>query len=90
MARTIAEVIHAKDISDVEMLRVVAAINDPSGARRWALTYDLDEALPSFPRKVVLAKARQLIKRGLLDGCGCGCRGDFEITAKGRELLDAA
>lgn len=87
MARTIAEVIHAKDISDVEMLRVVAAIN---AQWRWALTYDLDEALPSFPRKVVLAKARQLIKRGLLDGCGCGCRGDFEITDKGRELLDAA
>lgn len=32
---------------------------------------------PNMPPKVVLAKARKLIRRGLLDGCDCGCRGDF-------------
>ena len=26
---------------------------------------------------------KQLIKRGLADGCTCGGRGDFEITDKG-------
>ena len=30
---------------------------------------------------------KQLIKRELVDGCDCGCRGDFEITAKGEEWL---
>lgn len=33
---------------------------------------------PEVPQKVVLAKARKLIKRGLVSGCACGCRGDFE------------
>lgn len=40
------------------------------GAReRW----DYDD----MPRKVVQAKAKSLIRRGLADGCTCGCRGDF-------------
>lgn len=39
------------------------------------------------PEKLVLAKLKQLIKRGLVNGCGCGCRGDFEITDKGCEFL---
>ncbi len=37
--------------------------------------------------KLILAKMKQLIKRGLVDGCACGCRGDFEITPKGEEWL---
>lgn len=32
-----------------------------------------------FPWRLVLAKARKLIDRGAMDGCPCGCRGDFEI-----------
>lgn len=32
---------------------------------------------PHMPAKVVLAKAKRLIERGLVDGCACGCRGDF-------------
>lgn len=45
----------------------------------------------AFPKdtigKLVLAKMRQLIKRHLVDGCGCGCRGDFVITDKGKQWL---
>jgi hypothetical protein len=33
-----------------------------------------------FPQKLVIAKARKLMRRGLLEGCDCGCRGDFELT----------
>jgi hypothetical protein len=36
------------------------------------------EEVPGVPHKVVLAKAARLIKRGLISGCACGCRGDFE------------
>ena len=32
-----------------------------------------------IPDQLVLAKMRQLIKRGLVDGCGCGCRGEFRL-----------
>lgn len=38
---------------------------------------------PNTPNKLQLAKMRQLQKRGLSGGCGCGCRGDFEITDTG-------
>lgn len=29
----------------------------------------------------------QLIYKGIIDGCPCGCRGDYELTDKGRALL---
>lgn len=40
--------------------------------------WDLRDRL-EFPEKVVLAKARSLIRRGVIGGCGCGCRGDFVL-----------
>lgn len=39
------------------------------------------------PTKVFLAKMRSLMKRKLVGGCPCGCRGDYEITDKGLELI---
>lgn len=59
----------------------------PQKGGRWAGTRDLQEWYPTIPRKVLVAKAGQLIKRKLLDGCACGCRGDFEITALGAAWL---
>lgn len=41
---------------------------------------------PNVPAKVVLAKARKLYRRGLIEGCVCGCRGEFVITLEGRML----
>lgn len=35
-----------------------------------------------IPQKLILAKARKLIRRGVLSGCYCGCRGDFMLTDK--------
>jgi hypothetical protein len=35
---------------------------------------------PNVPPKVVRAKAKRLIARRLIDGCSCGCRGDFIRT----------
>lgn len=46
---------------------------------RWATVWDMEERLGA-PTKIVLAKARSLIRRGLMDGCACGCRGDFEVV----------
>lgn len=42
-------------------------------------------AMPGIPRKLALSKMRSLIKRGLVSGCACGCRGDFELTLKGKD-----
>jgi len=30
-----------------------------------------------FPPNLMSAKIRQLVRRGLLDGCACGCRGEL-------------
>jgi hypothetical protein len=42
---------------------------------------------PGIPEKLILAKMRNLISKGLVDGCSCGCRGDFEITEKGQARI---
>ncbi len=59
----------------------------PQSYDKW---YNLSvrNAMPSnISDKLVLSKMRQLIKKGYVDGCDCGCRGDFEITDKGIELI---
>lgn len=86
----------ASDISDHDFVAAVDLVQRTKGY--WASWYDLTEQTPDlgadyvppfqyFPTKVVLAKAAKVIKRGLIDGCPCGCRGDYEVTAKGRDLL---
>lgn len=47
----------------------------------WANRFDIARALGlgSDKEKVLLAKLKRLIKRGLITGCACGCRGDFEL-----------
>lgn len=72
-----APAMQAKDIPDAALLDAVAAVN--TRRRGWAFLSDLEEAFPAFPPKVVRAKAAALIRRRLLKGCACGCRGDFEL-----------
>jgi len=44
--------------------------------------HELTEAArAAIPTKVLLAKAKRLIRRSVLDGCHCGCRGDFQRPA---------
>lgn len=46
----------------------------------WRVHDRVNEAMGfAVPWKVVLAKYRQLEKRKLVDGCGCGCRGDWQV-----------
>lgn len=75
----------AKDIDDALVLAVVNAIKRAKD--RWAFISDVETAVPEAPPKVVLAKVRALIKRKLLSGCGCGCRGDLELTDAGKAAL---
>jgi hypothetical protein len=47
----------------------------------WTTFYDLEDGFPDwdkYPDKVIRAKMRSLVKQGYLNGCNCGCRGDFE------------
>lgn len=45
-------------------------------------TAEACQNFPNMPPKVVLAKARRLIRRGVIDGCECGCRGDFAVKSR--------
>jgi hypothetical protein len=50
--------------------------------------YPQDSVGHAMPRgtvpKLILAKMRMLRRAGLVAGCDCGCRGNFELTDKGR------
>ena len=67
----------AKDITDDAFLEAMEEARRQSPCtmvNRW----DVGRILAA-PDKVVLAKARTLIRRGVIRGCWCGCRGDFEL-----------
>jgi hypothetical protein len=80
-----------KDIPDRPILEFLLGLNG-----RWGTWFTYEPmpdntvvlAMPKgTPEKLVCAKMRQLIKRGLVDGCDCGCRGDYVLTDKGRAAL---
>jgi hypothetical protein len=65
--------IQAKTLTDADVLKVIAKV----GGSLFAI----QDAFAPIPHKVVLAKLRSMVKRKLLDGCDCGCRGDFKPRA---------
>lgn len=80
-----------KDIPDKPILEFLKSLNGS-----WATWFygEYDNTVQKvFPieaqnTKLVLAKMRQMIRRGVVEGCPCGCRGDFVITKKGLEELN--
>ena len=77
-----------KDIPDKPILEFLA--KRPTEWHTWFPGYekDVSQAMPKgTPEKLVLAKMCMLIRRGVVSGCGCGCRGDFTITDKGLDEL---
>lgn len=86
--------LQAKDIDDRKVLSEVRRLSmDTQGGRwpntpHWVMARDLEKALGlENTGRLLLAKCDALIRRKLLDGCTCGCRGDFELTAAGRAFL---
>jgi len=73
------------DISDKEVLETLNLTQGTWASHSWGL---LGDYFKQFPPKLALAKMRQLYKRGFTGGCGCGCRGDWEITDKGLAFID--
>jgi hypothetical protein len=77
-----------KDIPDRPILQLLA--KNPGVWHNWYFDNDKNvrTAMPvDVPGKLVIGKMRMLMRRGLVDGCDCGCRGDFEITPKGIAYL---
>jgi len=78
-----------KDIPDRPILEFLA--KNPEQWHNWYFGNDFDvtQVMPEVvPEKLRLAKMKMLIRRGVVNGCDCGCRGDFVITRKGQAELD--
>lgn len=74
----------AKDYPDEPILAFLSKQTSPA---TWFEDFGIMPSVravfpPGTPEKVILAKMRSLIWRGLVEGCGCGCRGDFRIKEK--------
>ena len=79
--------LQCKDIDSKPILTFLLSIS-PKMANSFDTNFEnsIAHSFPEgTPRKLILAKMKKLIKLGLVDGCACGCRGDFEITPAGRE-----
>jgi hypothetical protein len=64
---------------------------------QWCFSFSREEsersvfwAMPEgTPWKLGHAKMKKLVKKGFVDGCTCGCRGDYEITKKGLDYINS-
>lgn len=83
---------------DIPERPILEWLNVNTGEYAWA-TWGEGYSMPTVrdcmpegvPVKLQIAKMNKLINRGLVNGCGCGCRGDFYLTDKGkRELTNPA
>lgn len=82
----------ANDIDTVAVLKFLARPEHQGHWCVWGQGYGYmptvqDAMPPNTPPKLQLAKMRMLLRRGLVDGCGCGCRGDWAITDEGLALI---
>ncbi len=77
--------------ADVPERPVLEFLEKHEGLCTWGEGYSMptvaDAMPPGTPPKVQLAKMAALMRRGLVTGCDCGCRGDFELSAKGLQEL---
>lgn len=69
-----------KDIPDRVFLDAVRRARGTANCGwrpRWEVHVELELAVGMVPENLLLAKARGLIRRRLMGGCACGCRGDW-------------
>lgn len=72
----------AKDVADEDFLAAIERHSTDGKwgpSTRWVMRHELVEDFPDVPEKVLLAKARTLIRQGRMYGCACGCRGDYRL-----------
>lgn len=72
-------------------LMVLAVLLAPGAignqASSWRMRWDVEKELrkilgegaPEGLAKIMMAKFAKLKRQGILDGCECGCRGDYHI-----------
>ena len=77
-----AKRLQAKHIPDERILNLIDQFTID---RYTAMTWEIYAAWPHIPRKVILAKLDKMVRRKILDGCACGCSGQFRII-KGDQM----
>lgn len=82
----------ANDIPEVAVLQFLESLNGSPAT--WfdnegeLFANSVQHGMPAgVPPKIALAKMAAMIRKELVDGCACGCRGDFIIADKGRVAL---
>jgi len=70
--------VKASDIPNDDILMAIRKHMRPIGSSIW----DIFSEFPSFPEKVIRAKLDKMVRRNVLGGCCCGCRGDFTIIGE--------
>lgn len=90
--RTKSKRIQCKDISTLALLRFVALWTDKKSSVTLFKHDDEPRSvwtimLPVIPMCVMKQKFENMVRKGLIDGCYCGCRGDFIITQRGRQRI---
>ncbi len=77
--------------SDIPTVPILEFLNSLGEQKAFMFSNHHSSIFNAMPKEVDynlgLAKMRSLIKKGFVEGCGCGCRGDFCITDKGKEYL---
>lgn len=74
------KILQAKHLPDQALLDAIELACERRGHPTIGATWwEIARLLPGMPAKVIMAKARRLIDRGLMHGCTCWCRGDFVV-----------
>ena len=75
-------------ISDLQLVQAIAKLRAPKLELgfSWVMIWELAAELDIHPNRV-RSKFRRAYKRKLVDGCNCGCRGDFVLLPAGEALL---
>ena len=73
-----------KDIPEEPIMEWLRKNTTPSKWATWGEGYGIMPTVsecmpPGTPEKLQIAKMRQMINKGKVQGCGCGCRGDYHI-----------
>lgn len=79
-----------KDIDKILVLTRIAEIQKTgrSGTCFTGFPNSIGVSIPGgAAEKLQLAVMKNLIRKGLVEGCCCGCRGDFTLTEKGWEIV---
>ncbi len=80
--------LQAKHVPKRPILAFLASLEPNTGSLFTGWDTSVEQAMPpGTPFKIGLAVMRALIKRGWVEGCGCGCRGDFRVTEAGKQQL---